>query len=89
MNRRGFVGLLGAAPIAALPAMATALEDKGVYITSKCLNRECGKVLRQFVDLTQPLRAGNQCPRCLWVLDMSIDAEGVKLVDIIKKWNAR
>ncbi len=91
MKRRGFLSFLGfSAGAAALPAMAKANEatfnfpndaelgawnDRGIDVSLKCGNAECGAVWRLFADLTKPLTFGApQCPRCLHVMAWQIKA---------------
>lgn len=72
MNRRGFLSFIGVS--SAAPAVALAAgEERGRYgfwHTQRCGNAYCGEELTQFVDLSGPVKVGNQCPKCLHVMDL-------------------
>jgi hypothetical protein len=86
VKRRGFLQFLGLGAGAAAGVDALARTDhepsKGIVFESVCPNPSCAEKLSQFIDLTQPLRVGNQCPRCFHVIDLGDD-----LGRQMAKWN--
>lgn len=86
MNRRGFLsgfGVAGAIGMAA-PALAMAkASPQGFTWATVCPNSSCREPLSQYIDMSGPLKVGNQCPKCLYVLDTS------PLADQIREFNGQ
>lgn len=83
LTRRGFLTGLGAVGIAA-PTLALGKPNpRGFTWKTICSNGSCGEPLSQFIDMTGPLKVGNQCPKCLFVLDTTT------LVEKIREFNGQ
>lgn len=77
---------LSAAPITALAVTKMQSSKQGFEWSTVCGNQDCHEPLKQFIDMSQPIRVGNQCPKCLWVLDTSTLAEKIRAFNGQDKW---
>lgn len=56
-----------------------AIQDHLLTWTPVCTNKECRFVMKAVtIDLDAALHPGNQCPRCLTVLDLGELAQAIK-----------
>lgn len=67
VSRRGLLGILGLTAGAAVSVALPKSKPKGFVWKSVCFN---GHESEQFIDLSGPLKVGNQCPQCLYMLDL-------------------
>lgn len=77
---------LSAAPAVGMAASHFQGQRTGFDWVTVCSNDLCREPLKQFIDMSQPIRVGNQCPKCLFVLDTSPLAEKIREFNGQDKW---
>lgn len=84
LTRRGFLtfgAAAGVIPVFSLASGGAESSDRGFVWKLVCPDSACGRELEQFIDMTQPIRYGTQCPSCLSVYN----SDG--LAKRVRQWN--